>query len=93
MTEAMKSITSLIKGSLKCGLKVSFTEKELKGMGIKVAKSKLHLVKPEASHEDFKVCSFKLPVRIIDGLKQKAVKASKPYNVFVGEVLAMAARQ
>jgi len=93
MTEAMKSITSFIKGSLKCGLKVSFTEKELKAMGIKVAKSKLHLVKPEASQEDFKVCSFKLPVRIIDGLKQKAVKASKPYNVFVGEVLAMAARQ
>jgi len=93
MTEAMKSITSFIKGSLRAGLKVSFTEKELKEMGIKVAKSKLHLVKSEASQEDFKVCSFKLPVRIIDGLKQKAVKASKPYNVFVREVLAMAARQ
>ncbi len=93
MTEAMKSIASFIKGSLRAGLKVSFTEKELKEMGIKVAKSKLHLVKPETSQEDFKICSFKLPVRIIDGLKQKAVKASKPYNVFVGEVLAMAARQ
>jgi len=92
MTEAMKSITSFIKGSLKCGLKVSFTERELKAMGIKVPKSKLHLVKPEALREDFKVCSFKLPVRIIDGLKRKAVKASKPYNVFVGEVLATAAR-
>ncbi len=93
MTEAMESIASFIRGSLRAGLKVSFTEKELEEMGIKVTKSKLHLVKPEASQESFKVCSFKLPVRIIDGLKRKAVKASKPYNVFVGEVLAMAARQ
>jgi hypothetical protein len=48
MTGAMKSLASVVEGSLKAGLKVSFTEKELKGMGIKVAKTKLHLVRPEA---------------------------------------------
>jgi len=92
MTEAMKSLASIVKGSLRAGLKVSFTEKELKKMGIKVPKSKLHLIKSDTRQDDFKVCTFKLPVRIVSGLKQKAVKASKPYNVFVGEVLAMAAR-
>ena len=32
MTGAMKSLASVVEGSLKCGLKVSFTERELKAM-------------------------------------------------------------
>jgi len=41
MTKAMKSLASIVKSSLRAGLKVSFTEEELKVMGIKVPKSKL----------------------------------------------------
>ena len=91
MTSAMKSAVSFTRGMLKCGLKVSFTETELKEMGIKVPKSKLHLVKPEISQEMLRVCTFRLPVRTIDLLKRKAVAAHKSYNVFVNEVLARAA--
>jgi len=40
MTKAMKSLASIVKSSLRAGLKVSFTEEELKVMGIKVPKSK-----------------------------------------------------
>lgn len=90
MSSLRKTITELVRGSLKVGANVSFTETELKGMGIKVPKSKLHLVKqPEQS---FKICSFKLPVRTIDQLKKKALASHKPYNVFVSELLATAAR-
>ena len=91
MTRLMKSIASLTRGFLKCGIKVSFTEAELKEMGIKVPKSKLHLVKPEIPQEMLRACTFRLPVRTIDLLKRKAVAAHKPYNVFVNEVLARAA--
>ena len=70
MTGAMKSLASIVKSSLKAGLKVSFTEEELKAMGIKVPKSKQHLIKqPQAA---FKVCTFKLPIQTIDLLKKKA---------------------
>jgi hypothetical protein len=91
MTGAMKSLASIVRSSLKAGLSVSFTEKELRSMGIKVPKSKLCLVKqPPAA---FKTCAFRLPVQTIDLLKKKAVAVRKPYNVFVGELLATAARQ
>jgi len=90
MTEAMKSLASIVRGSLKAGLKVSFTEEELKSIGIKVPKSKRHLIKqPKPA---FKVCTFKLPVQTIDSLKKKAVAVHKPYNVFVGELLATAVK-
>jgi len=90
MSSLRKSVSNLVRGFLKVGANVSFTEAELKDMGIKVPKSKLHLVKqPEQS---FKMCSFKLPVRTIDRLKKKALASHKPYNVFVGELLATAAR-
>jgi len=90
MTRAMKSLASIVKSSLRAGLKVSFTEEELKVMGIKVPKSKLHLIKqPQAA---FKVCTFKLPVQTIDLLKKKAIAVHKPYNAFVGELLATAVR-
>jgi hypothetical protein len=36
MTGPMKSLASIVRSSLKTGLKVSFTKKELKMMGIKV---------------------------------------------------------
>jgi hypothetical protein len=90
MTRAMKSLASIVKSSLKAGLSVSFTEEELRSLGIKVPKSKRHLIKqPQAT---FKICTFKLPVQTIDLLKKKAVAVHKPYNVFVGELLAAAVR-
>jgi hypothetical protein len=88
MSSLRKTIVDLVKGSLKAGVSVSFTEAELKDMGIKVPKSKLHLVKPPPAA--FKVCTFKLPVQTIDKLKRKAVAANKPYNVFVNEILSRA---
>jgi len=36
MTGPMKSLASIIRSSLKAGMKVSFAKKELKMMGIKV---------------------------------------------------------
>ena len=87
----METLADLVKGSLKAGGSVSFTEAELKEMGIKVPKSKLHLVKPEIPQEMLRACTFRLPVRTIDLLKRKALAAHKPYNVFVNEVLARAA--
>jgi hypothetical protein len=88
MSPLMKNLADLIKGTLKAGVSVSFTEAELKDMGIKVPKSKLHLVKqPQAA---LKACTFKLPVQTIDLLKRKAVAAHKPYNVFVNDILARA---
>jgi len=45
MTEAMKSLASIVRGSLKAGLRVSFTEEELKSIGIKAPKAKLRLIK------------------------------------------------
>ena len=89
MTGAMKSLASIVRSSLKADLKVSFTEEELKIMGIKVPKSKQHLIKqPQPT---FKICTFKLPIQTIDLLKRKAIAAHKPYNAFVNEVLARAA--
>jgi hypothetical protein len=90
MTGAMKSLASIVKSSLKAGLRVSFTEEELKVMGIKIPKSKQHLIKqPQVA---FKTCTFKLPIQTIDLLKKKATAVHKPYNVFVGELLATAVR-
>jgi len=90
MTGTMKSLASIVKSSLRAGLRVSFTEEELKVMGIKVPKSKQHLIKK--TQPAFKVCTFRLPVQTINLLKKKAVAVHKPYNVFVGELLATAVR-
>jgi len=90
VSKAMKSLASIVRGSLKAGLSVSFTEEELKSIGIKVPKSKLHLIKQPKTA--FKVCSFKLPIKTVALLKKKAVAVHKPYNVFVGELLATAVK-
>ena len=90
MTDAMKSLASLVRGTLKCGIKVNFTEAELKLMGIKVPKSKMHLIKQE---EPIKSYTFKLPVRIVERLKRGALAAHKPYNMYVSEALARIAAQ
>jgi hypothetical protein len=69
MTGAMKSLASIVRSSLKAGLSVSFTEEELKSIGIRVPKSKRHLIK-------------QTPPQTIDLFKKKAVAVHKPYNVY-----------
>ncbi|MCL2101661.1 MAG: BrnA antitoxin family protein [Fibromonadales bacterium] len=86
MTRLMKSIASGTRGMLKCGVKVSFTEAELKEMGIKVPKSKLHLVKrPQATAID--TVSMQLPRPLIVTIKRQAKQASMPWTSYMREVL------
>lgn len=88
MTSAMKSIASFTRGMLKCGIKVNFTEEDLKLMGIKVSKSKLHLIKP--SEETFEnSINIKLPVKDLRAYKS----LGKGYVDIMANILSGALKQ
>ncbi|MCL2101163.1 MAG: BrnA antitoxin family protein [Fibromonadales bacterium] len=86
MSQLMETLADLVKGSLKAGGSVSFTEAELKDMGIKVPKSKLHLIKqPQATTTE--TVSMQLPKPLIVTIKRQAKKASIPWTSYMREAL------
>ena len=92
MSSFGKALAELVQGTIDAGVKVSFTEDELKEMGVKVPKSKLSLVKQKRQSTPAKVYYFQLPEQLVKDLKRKAIKVRKPYKTFVYETLSSAAR-
>jgi hypothetical protein len=87
---AMEALAEFVQDTINAGVRVSFTEDELKEMGVKVPKSKLSLVKQK--RQPTKVHNFQLPEQLVKDLKRKAIKVHKPYKTFVYETLSRAAR-
>ena len=88
MTEAMKSIASLTRGMLKAGGKVSFTKEELNELGIKVPKSKLHLIKTSEETLENSI-NIKLPAKDLQFYKS----LGKGYIDIMANILSNALKQ
>jgi predicted DNA binding CopG/RHH family protein len=87
MSSFGKSLVELVQGTINAGIKVPFTEEELKDMGVKIPKSKLSLAKKTRAA---KYHSFQLPEQLVKNLKRKAIQVHKPYKTFIYEVLSRA---
>jgi hypothetical protein len=61
MSSFGKSLVELVQGTINAGIKVPFTEEELKDMGVKIPKSKLSLAKKT---KPVKFQSFQLPEQL-----------------------------
>ena len=85
MTRVMKSLASATRCMMKTGIQVPFTKEDLKLMGIRVPKDKLHLIKQlqvVAEKKEDEMVLIEVPKRFISTIKKQAKIASVPWTVY-----------